>query len=348
MSSLPPVPGRADDSGALPLPEVPAERDLPPGHHLAHRELLLEAIRADRRATARRRGRRHLPRPFLLPVAASVALAVAVGLAVPGADEPDLVPATVVPVAEGDPSGAPALLDDIALAAAGDEVRVEPDQFVYVESLVSSLQVVVDTDTSPYTTQIHSDRPRLRQVWTSPDGRRGLLVEEGEEPAEGLPLEGTGDADLQDPSHDFLTTLPTDPEALLEMVYADGRGAGGNADQRAFSTIGGLLAETLPPPDLGAALYRAAARIPGVVVVEEAEDLTGRAGVAVARTDEASGERVEWIFDPASFAYLGERTVQTRETREGVPAGTVTSSVAVLSRTVVEDLRALPDERAPR
>ena len=66
-------------------------------------------------------------------------------------------------------------------------------------------------------------------------------------------------------------------------------------------------------PELTSALYRAAAKIPGVMLVDDATDAAGRHGVAIARPDETRGARSEWIFDRKTFAYLGERTVQMRD-----------------------------------
>lgn len=51
--------------------------------------------------------------------------------------------------------------------------------------------------------------------------------------------------------------------------------------QEAFITIGDLLRNTIAPPRVAAALYRAAALIPGVTLIPDATDAIGRPGVAV-------------------------------------------------------------------
>ena len=89
-----------------------------------------------------------------------------------------------------------------------------------------------------------------------------------------------------------------------------------------------------------AAVYRAAAMIPGVVLVADSVDAAGRHGVAVARTDE-SGERTEWIFEATTFEYLGERSYLVRDTVVGT-AGMLTATTAVLERAVVQRRGDLP------
>jgi hypothetical protein len=91
---------------------------------------------------------------------------------------------------------------------------------------------------------------------------------------------------------------------------------------------------------LVAALYRAAAKIPGVVLVADSVDAEGRHGVAVARTDE-EGERREWIFNPTTVEYLGERSYLVRDTDLG-KAGMLTGTTAVLQRGVVHKTGELP------
>jgi len=63
--------------------------------------------------------------------------------------------------------------------------------------------------------------------------------------------------------------------------------------------------------------------------------------VAVGLTDPVDGERSEWIFDPATFAYLGEHNVATRD-QDGVTAGTITGQSAVLIRAAVDQAGQVP------
>lgn len=63
------------------------------------------------------------------------------------------------------------------------------------------------------------------------------------------------------------------------------------------------------PPAQQAALFRAAARIPGIQRLENAVDADGRASVAVGLRGPRVG-RVEMLFDARSHRYLGERIVK--------------------------------------
>lgn len=146
------------------------------------------------------------------------------------------------------------------------------------------------------------------------------------------------------PSHDYLASLPTDPDALLRKIYEETEGQGNGKDQQAFTTIGDLLGESWPSPELTAALYRAAAKIPGVVLVDSATDAVGRKGVAVARLDEF-GARTEWIFDSKTLTLLGERTVQVNGNGDEdglIKPGTVISTSAIMVRAFVDDIKVTP------
>jgi hypothetical protein len=88
------------------------------------------------------------------------------------------------------------------------------------------------------------------------------------------------------------------------------------------------------PPRTAAALYRAAAFIPGVSVISHVTDAAGRSGVAVAwRT---SGSDVDaWIFSPVTLQYLGERDYNTA-------TGAVNGESAVQQRAFVAKPGKLP------
>ncbi|WP_406117614.1 CU044_5270 family protein [Streptomyces anulatus] len=297
---------------------------------------------------ARRPGRR----PVLVGVAAALVLAAAgvAGLAGSSggsgravAPPAGAVPAPVVQVVRGSTAGLAGAVAEISGAAARAELpEPGPGQFLYVRSEVSWLVSWEGTDgkNRSYVDEIHP-----REVWMSPDGDKGWLMEPYKEAVDrdGITLDDPegGGRTLNSPSYDYLRTLPTDPGLLLKKIYDETGGMGNGPDQQAFSTIGDLLREQVVPPKLAAGLYRAVARIPGVVLLDDSVDAAGRHGVAIARTDEADGARTEWIFDRETYTYLGERTVQTRDA-EGIEAGTVRGRTAVTDRAVVDAVKQRP------
>ncbi|MFI8888632.1 CU044_5270 family protein [Streptomyces sp. NPDC053813] len=111
--------------------------------------------------------------------------------------------------------------------------------------------------------------------------------------------------------------------------------------QDTFDTIGELLRETVMPPRTAAALYKAAAKIPGVTVDSDAADAAGRHGIGVAHDHTRTGERTAWIFDSTTLEYLGERSYLIRDTSMG-KKGTLIHVSAVLERAVVDTLREEP------
>ncbi|WP_445402427.1 CU044_5270 family protein [Streptomyces sp. LE64] len=338
-------------------------RDLPTGRHEFHKERLMAQIhdpqQDERTATAPAPRRRPwLPRPSVaLPlVAATVAGVVVLALVQGdggGVRDSRLAtgPALTTPVGAATTEGVPQLLERISTAAGkATHPAVEDGQFVYVESEVANTFVRHVNGR----TELASYGLHRRQIWKSADGTEGWLIDpavndgpEGETLS--LPDEkgDTPKAYLNAPSHEYLAELTTDPDELLAKIYEETEGMGTSPDQQAFATIGDLLAESYPPAELSAALFKTAAKIPGVVVVDEAVDAAGRKGVAVARLDETGGHREEWIFDRKTHAYLGSRTVQVLPgTGEDalLKPGMVLYTSAILTRAVVDGMRQTPTD----
>ncbi|MFI8075662.1 CU044_5270 family protein [Streptomyces sp. NPDC086033] len=325
------------------LPSV--ERDLPAGRHQFHKEQMMVQIREDLRTTAVAPVRRNpfLRRAVLLPaLACALAGAVVGGLALSGGGDAKTSlatgPALTTRIGAADARGADRLLDHISLAAADtSETTVRDDQFLYIASKVASTYPkTVDDKTTVVSEKLHS-----RQVWQSPDGRNGWLIEPGNTSEDGITLAGPNP--LRSAYH-RLAQLPTEPGALLRKIYQESdanRDPEVPRDQAAFVAIGDLLTESYPPANLTAALYKAAGEIPGVVAVDDAVDAVGRHGVAIARLDEQSGQRTEWIFDKKTYAFLGERSVQV-EPSEEFKKGTVTFTIAITQRAVVNEMKEVP------
>ncbi|MBK3634401.1 CU044_5270 family protein [Streptomyces sp. MBT97] len=341
-------------------------RDLPTGRHQFHKERLMAQIHAARQeeskaAAAPGRTRRawpRLPRPAVALPALAAALAGVVVAVVStsgggGVEDGGVAtgPALTTTLGAATTKGVPQLLDQISLAAASvTHPAVGPGQYVYIESKAADtfLKTVGDKTT------LAGHALHTRQVWNSADGTKGWLIDpavndspEGETLSLPDELGNTPKAHLGAPSYDYLTKLPTDPDQLLAKIYKETEGQGNTPDQQAFTTIGDLLTESYPPAELYSALFRTAAKIPGVVVVDDAVDAVGRHGVAVARLDETSGQREEWIFDSRTHVFLGERSVQVERlsgTDGLIKPGTVTYTNAILKRAIVDGIKQTPSQ----
>ncbi|MFF2662741.1 CU044_5270 family protein [Kitasatospora sp. NPDC058032] len=336
----------------------PARPELSADRHRLLRGHLMNEIRETKPARARRGRLGWVAVPAL-----AGGLALALVLSNGGADGTPAPPQAQQTAQQGTttldaaPVGAVQLLTQAADTAAGKpDPKPGKNQFVYVDSLVAFSGVNMTTGESKV------DPAHRRQIWLSVDGSQwGVLKEEWEqdgkpyapekvkpgEPAPrtdgGMWLDPNTKPGLNAPTYAYLATLPTDPDALLKKIYAETKGMGPGPDEEAFVTIGDLLREQLAPPAVSAALYRAAAKIPGVTVVDDSVDASGRHGVAVARVD--GGIRTEWIFDPKTHEFLGERTVVASEGNAFGKPGTVTGHSAVLARTVVEQPGEEPQQK---
>ncbi len=301
-------------------------------HVMNHIEWESTAATAGRKPRLRRLAWR------LVPATAAV-VAVAVGLGVTGyapwVDEEPTAHASAGSDRSGVIPQTPAteLLGRVALVAESKTTSaVRDDQFVYVDSQVAWMESVVDGPTTM--PAVHR-----RQVWLSVDGTRtGLVIEDqpnfedGEHLFEPQPKNSIG-------TYRYLESLPTDPHVLLKKIYHDTKGMGPGPDEEAFVAIGDFIMESAMPPKLNGAFFRAAALIPGVVLVDDAVDAAGRRGIAVAYGN--SDGRTEWIFDAKTLEFLGERSVLLRD-QGGLKAGTVTGTTAIITRAIVDKVRQTP------
>ncbi|MET8647417.1 CU044_5270 family protein [Streptomyces sp. NPDC004675] len=169
-----------------------------------------------------------------------------------------------------------------------------------------------------------------REIRLSVDGRHPGLLEEDRQGNEHVTPEPTSPGGGRAADHRALSKLPTDPDEMRDRLYEVGAGEVDkerpDQDYAAFVLLGDLIRESLMPPEVSAALYRAAARIPGVTLVRHVKDSAGREGVAVTRGSGDGSDRL--IFDPKTYAFLGERQLDAKDQ--------VTGGSAILERTVVD------------
>ncbi|GIE31271.1 hypothetical protein Ait01nite_043160 [Actinoplanes italicus] len=300
-----------DELAAL-LPK-PGEPRMPEGALLRRRARLLAEIDRGLVSPVRRRW-------IFAPAAAVVAVTLGATLFAAPWDRGVAPP--IIEVLPGDHDGAVVFLNRMAQAGAGGETERADGRYLYVRSRVAFTAFTGGEDGSGEPVRAELQEMHDREIWKPLFvGGNGLIREDGDS-------RQTGPArpvDLQ-------PELPDDPGELLAKIYAESGNRGHSPDGQAFTVIGDLLAESLLSPETTAALYRAAARIPGVELVPDAVDAAGRHGVAVARTEQS--RRREWIFDRATGQYLGERSYLVEDTEYG-RAGMLMSTTAETTRAVV-------------
>ena len=121
-----------------------------------------------------------------------------------------------------------------------------------------------------------------------------------------------------------LEKLPTAPSALLDYLYREqsgsckGTGATVSRAELEWAAIYSIMTDVpVLPPRFGAALFTAAAEIPGVTVIRNVTTAAGQPGIAVARTIRPVGPqnthgryRLELIFSPHSYRSIGISAAQ--------------------------------------
>ncbi len=321
---------------------VPADRDLPPGRHLLHRENLMTQILneppgsseppGDRRPSPRRPPAWH---PSARGLAAAAAVALVAGLGVTAADRLSAHPAPSSPAGT-----ATAVLDRIAqAAAAGPAVKVGPDQYFYVKAEVAgNSNFAKSGKVEGWIAQSQSKQTLWRNNGHSLTFQGGISSAGFGGPVIGLAMTAPPDMLSRDkllyPSYAYLQSLPTNPRQLLNLIQRQITPVGAD-DVEAFLAIGQLLSTAVLPPQTAAALYRAAALIHGVTVAPGATDALGRPGIGIAYSYVGARDglrlREEWIFSTSTYQFLGARTSVTTRGAANRDV-TQTTASAVLAR----------------
>lgn len=315
-------PRRKDMAELARLLPAPAERDLPAGRQHTLREHLISELRLATSPPAGRPATRRRKPAIVIAAAGSAALAAAIVVILLPGNTPGASPAAV------------RLLAKIATTAARQpSPPVRDSQFWYIKSWVA----YQSCNGGSANAKCVLDKPHERQIWQSVSDLcvTGLLREDGQD----TPLKFSSNylhcpyrGGVNDPTYRFLQSLPTDPHALLSLIERQMSGQQ-PPPQEAFTTVGDLLREAIAPPRVSAALYRAAALIPGVTVVADATDAAGRHGVAVAMT--VGGVQYQWIFSKQTLRYLGERDINLAN-------GSTAGEAAVLQRAFVDHAGQIP------
>lgn len=139
-------------------------------------------------------------------------------------------------------------------------------------------------------------------------------------------------AGWQQPTPTWLSTLPTDPQGMLDRLRKDAP-ANGRGDAELVVYVADALRTGLVPANVRALFYQALALLPDLKITQQVANLAGRTGVAMGIDDAESPTRQEIIVDPHSGQYIGERTV-TLKAGDGFKAGSVQEFSSVTTAVV--------------
>ncbi|MEU0797682.1 CU044_5270 family protein [Amycolatopsis sp. NPDC005961] len=256
-----------------------------PAEHLTPaRERLLAAARGERP---------HRSRRLFWAAGASIGLAAAITAVVA------LAPADRVGIGAGVAHADPVkVLTEAASSALKEPAKPpRPDQFLYVKT-----EYAIPPD---------------REVWLSVDGTRDSLIgtsKDGGCRNGKAPMYGTNDpraeGTLEDcvPESVYRTDLPTTADAMLAYLY------GKEADRDGRATYIGKAVYTLAyeqvlQPASYAALFEAAAKVPGLTALDHVTDGAGRPGVGirfpVPPGSSPKAQPIVLVFDATTYQFLG-------------------------------------------
>lgn len=336
---------------------VPADRDLPPGRLLLHRENLMSQILNEPgsqpgsseppgdRQPSRRRSPAWRPSARGL-VATAAAVALVAGLGVTAADQLSAHPAP-----PGSAVTATTVLDRIAqAAAAGPAVKVGPDQYFYVKAQVlSTSNFAKSGSVEGWIAQSQSKETLWRDNGHIETFKAGIASSGFGGPIIGLAMSDPPSMESSDkllyPTYAYLESLPANPRQLLNLIGRQASASSKVSYVEAFLVIGQLLSTAVLPPQTAASLYRATALIPAVTVVPGATDALGRDGIGISFSyvgDKGTFRlREEWIFSTSTYQFLGARTSITTLSATNREV-TQASSSAVLARGIANSPGGVP------
>jgi len=188
----------------------------------------------------------------------------------------------------------------------------EPDQFVYTRTQGP------DGEREAWSSADGTHDGRIKMpdgsFFPIPGCRNGKAqVYKGDQPLEGVTEPCT-------PSPAYRTDLPADADAMFAHLNANHSGETGDYNAMGKDVLT-LANENLLPPAVRAALFRAAAKVPGLRAVDHAKDAAGRPGVGITwplrpQDDPKVAKPVVIVFAADTFLYLG--TNSTAVTASGV------------------------------
>lgn len=351
------------ESAAIPAPgdearfAAPAERDLPPGRHQLHREILMNHMLSHpptREATPRH-GRRSWRGRGRLLAAAAAGTALAGGVAGDVITAGNAAVAPKAPVAASNPATAPVrtrsttgsatqqatlaakvLGKAAAHLAKATVAEPNPGQWIYYKTVDYS------ASSGAQPGGVSTD-----EEWITFDGSGSAYYQEGQLLTHASPATEPGpDANpwvawsttaTPKTAYDVLAALPVNPQALLKVIAA--KSAGQSADdlgalavsggapttkaQREFDFLGMILWNAAigvgGPPAAEAAAYRAFATLPGISVQPGITDTADRQAIGI--SDDGGLDQL--LIDPASYQVIGIRNLAS-----GVTAPTIAQMLA--------------------
>lgn len=181
----------------------------------------------------------------------------------------------------------------------------------------------------------------VKRSWVRADGKMRAFKAHGE-----LVKQKVGSGIIPPVGYTRLAQLPTDPGAMMKWINEKTHGMGATYEG-AYSVLGTILRDNVLPPKTEAAIFRAIKQIPGVTLVEGRVDMAGRKAIALGRVSEGYIHE-EILFDPETYAYLGERAVAIKDhTSEGLDVSR-TFEKGDLLRLTVRTAAGVVDEAGQR
>jgi hypothetical protein len=226
-----------------------------------------------------------------------------------------------------------------------------PGQYLYTES-----QGLTQTGTMLDSRQCILSQVEHRQIWIATDGSGALndvrdqskftsaadqatcaalkITDPSSQNSSWVARFPAGPDGLSLPIHDW-KSLSTDPSTLLQQIHQ--RDGGADTPAELFTNVGDMMRESDVPPAIRAALYKAAALIPGVKLLGTQTDPTGQTGLGVGYPYDGGQIHSELIFDQQTGRLLAEEYYDE--------SGALTSWYSYTQQKIVDSVPDYPMEQ---
>ncbi len=212
----------------------------------------------------------------------------------------------------------------ITLVPRNDHPAVPRPDAVQVLTLAAARALTAPHD-PPRPDQFVYARDNGRESWRSVDGTRdGLVVDGSSTPLPGCVdgrkavvkgtevVQGVSEECVPEPA--YRSDLPTTTDAMLDYLDRNAGGEPGDVNARGKDILH-LIDGALLSPETRAALFEAASRVPGLEVLPDVRDATGKPGIGITwpvpagasppPSASAGPKPTVLVFDPTTYEYLG-------------------------------------------
>jgi hypothetical protein len=235
--------------------------------------------------------------------------------------DPDKTSSHPDPPAAADHRAAVDLLERFAVgrAATGEALTVPPGKLLYVRGAGSDNASAATREAYRHEMWVDVNGGIVLRIRRTDNGSVTIDVPDPNNPKDNMPAEieqqrqelAKNGPSLNRPTQEYLTALPTDPDAMLDLLRTTAAPGGGpwSADHAIMDWLRTFLYtnEPLLTPQVRVAIYRAITKLPSIGSSGQPVTVDGRSVYTIGQTER--GQRDELLIDAITGRIIGSRSL---------------------------------------